>query len=59
MSSTLTDEQRKQSKDDIVFENIISAQKKINLPPNPYDGPQPVAVWYLNEKVIWKAKLYI
>ncbi|NLK92245.1 MAG: S-layer homology domain-containing protein, partial [Bacteroidales bacterium] len=57
-SSTLTDEQKEAiKKDDIVFEiNIISGTKKItNFDGSltfqiPYDGPQPVAVWYLNEK---------
>ena len=57
-STGLTDEQKAAvKKDDIVLDiNIISGTNKItNFDGNvtfqiPYDGPQPVAVWYLNDK---------
>ena len=57
-STSLTDEQREAVKSgDIVLDiNILSGTKKISTFDGtltitvPYNGPQPVAVWYLNDK---------
>ncbi len=57
-STSLTDEQKKAVKSgDLVLDiNILSGTKKISTFDGtltisvPYNGPQPVAVWYLNDK---------